>query len=544
MADILKTGISALTAFQRQLSTTGHNIANVNTEGYSRQRVELSALEPQRSGLGYIGSGVEVSAVRRNYDGFLATQVRSYTASQQEYAVYYDRANQINNMLGDEASGINQMMQEFYASIQDVSADPTSVPARTVMLSRANELVDRFHSLDNWLGSLHSQVNKDFSSYVSEINNLGSSIADINQRIQAMSTDPSSPPNDLLDQRDKLIDDLSKYVNVTTVAQDDGAVNIFVGSGQALVVGATSNTMTVQNDPAAADRKDLAISVIGGGSVVITDQISGGKLGGLLRFRKEVLDPAQDSLGLIAVGLAQTFNDQHVLGNDLDGNTGGAFFNVGTPDLSADSTNTGAATVTAAFSAVGDLTGHEYQLQYDGTDWLISDLSTGAPATVLGPSGTFVHDGVQLTISAGAAAGDTYLLRPTHSGATNIDSLISDPRQVAAAQSTAVGDNRNALALADLQNSQVLFGNTTSISDTYGSLVADIGTQTHQASANADSQQQLLTQAKTTQSAVSGVNLDEEAADLVRFQQAYSAAAQVIATANTLFDTLLGAVRG
>jgi flagellar hook-associated protein 1 FlgK len=639
MANILRTGISALNAFQQQLATTGHNIANVNTEGYSRQRVEFGTKDAQPGSTGYIGSGVEVTSIRRSYDNFLATQVRSYKSSQQEYAVYYNRADQINNVIGDESSGISQMMQEFFAGVQDVSADPTSIPARTVLLNRAGALVDRFHSLDAYMTDLRSQIGRDFTNYVSEITSISQSVANINQRIQAAGASSANPPNDLLDQRDHLIDQLSEYVNVSTVSQDDGSLNVFMGSGQALVIGSTTNALSVTNNLEASDQQELAINVTGGGTTQITDQVTGGKLGGLLRFRKEVLDPAQNSLGLVAIGLADAFNAQHQLGMDLDGDLGQDFFSMGSPEVLANPSNSGS--VSASFDNVADLTNHEYQLSYDGATWSMLDLTTGGAVSMSG-SGTvadpFLADGVALVVGGGAVAGDRYRLRPTRSGADAIDTTIANARDVAAADplqtqtggantgtgaigggalvsrtgstklaapvtltydsganvfnlstggsvpydpttdsgntltvtiaglgdfsfsmtgspangdqfsladnTGGVGDNRNAVRLGDVQSSQVLFGGSASISDAYGYLVADVGTQPHQANAHADAQQQWLTQVESAQSAVSGVNLDEEAADLVRFQQAYSAAAQVIATANTLFDTLLGAVRG
>lgn len=639
MANLLNTGISALNAFQRQLATTGHNIANVNTPGYSRQRVELKTLNPQQGSVGAIGSGVQVASIRRSYDDYLAGRVRSYSASQQEYAVYYDRASQVDNVIADASAGLDRMMQDFFSSIQDVSADPTSIPARNVMLNRSNVLVDRFHSLNGWLDDLRVQADKDLGNYVTDVNGIAKSLADINGRIQSVTAASSSPPNDLLDQRDQLIDKLSKYVNVNTVVQDDGATNVFIGNGQALVVGATANILSVQNNPEAADQKEIAITQIGGGTAVVTGQISGGRLGGLLRFRDEVLNPAQDSLGLVAVGLASKFNQQHRLGMDLGGKLGNDYFALAQPELLRNPANTG--TVSASFDNVSNLNNHEYQLSYDAGSWTLRDLTTGAPVSMTG-SGTaadpFIANGVALVVGTPPANGDSYRLRPTRAGASAIDTLVADTRDIAAADPVrtqdaaantgtahigagglatragntklaapvtltfdsaakqfnlssggaiaydpaadsgktlsvsiaglgdfsftmtgvpangdqfvladntgGVGDNRNALRLAGLQKQQILYGDTATLGDAYGYMVADVGTRTHQASANADVQKQLLGQAESAKSAVSGVNLDEEAANLVRFQQAYSAAAQVISTANTLFDTLLGAVRG
>jgi len=636
---ILNIGISALSAYQKQLATTGHNIANVNTEGYSRQRVDFHTSPAQNAGgIGFIGSGVDVSSIRRTYDDFLAGRVRDYNASEQEYEIFYQRSSQIDDVIADPAAGLDQMLQQFFASVHDVSADPTSLPARNVMINQSNILVDRFQSMDSWMSDLRSQGNLDFEQSVSEINGLGASIASVNNRLQTFSHNVTNPPNDLLDERDRLIDQLSGFVDVSTLTQDDGSLNVYIGTGQPLVVGQVANALTVTNNPLATDHKELSIAQAGGGTSLVTNQITGGRLGGLLRFRNEVLDPAQNSLGLVAIGLAHNFNEEHVTGMDLNGNLGGNFFKVASPDILANPLNSGS--VTASFDDISNLNNHEYEFSFDGANWTMEDLVSNSVVTVSG-AGTvanpFVADGMSLVIGAGAAAGDSYRLRPTRLGGTLINTVISDARSIAASESVrtsntagntgtarigpgaqvsstgttklaapitmtfnnvtnqfalssggtlnynpatdsgntltasvaglgdfsfemtgvpangdqfvlsdntgGVGDNRNAQRLADLQNTSLLFGNTASLSDAYGYLVADVGTKTAQAASNSSVQNQLLTQAKNSQAAVSGVNLDEEAADLVRYQQAYQAAAQVISTANNLFDTLLGAVR-
>ena len=638
MANILNTGVSALNAFKRQLATTGHNIANVNTEGYSRQRVELATLAPQAGSDGFTGSGVNVTAIRRSYDDYLAGRVRAYNASQQEYAIYQERAGQVDNVIADAASGLDSMMQDFFASIEDLSADPTSIPARNVMLNRSEVLVDRFHSLDGWMNDLRTQVDRDLENFASEINGLGSAIASVNQRIQALSAGIKNPPNDLLEERDRLIDKLSQYVKVDTVAQDNGAMNVFIGNGQALVIGENANRMSVINNAEAADRKELAIDILGAGSTVVTGQISGGKLGGLLRFRDEVLDPAQNTLGLVAIGLAERFNALHRTGMDLDGDLGGDYFALAAPEVLANPGNVGS--ISVGIDSVAGLQPHEYQLAYDGANWNLTDLTTGGNVALSGAgtaASSLVADGMAIVVGTPPAAGDRYRLRPTRDGASAIDTLVKNTRDIAAADPVrtapvgsntgtgqigagalvtrtgntplaapvtlsydsalkqfnlssggsipydpatdsgntltvtlaglgdfsfrmtgnpangdqfvladntgGVGDNRNAMRLSDLQKTSLLFGNSATLGDAYGYLVADVGTRTRQAADNADVQAQLLGQAESARSATSGVNLDEEAADLVRFQQAYAAAAQVVATANTLFDTLLGAVR-
>ncbi len=647
MASIINSGISALNAFKRQMETTGHNIANVNTEGYSRQRAQFTTRDGEAIPQGYIGSGVQIASITRSYDSYLATRVRDYSSSFEEFNVYEQRANQIDNVIADASAGIDNMLQQFFASVNDVADDPTSIPARSVMINRATQLNDRFVALDGWFEDLRHQLNQDFERQTNEINSIARSLADANNRVRTLTGATGGAPNDILDERDRLIDELSHYTNVSTLQQDDGTMNVFVGTGQALVVGTTYNTLGVTNNPLAPDHKELVIQQPGGLAVNVTKQMTGGSLGGLLRFRDEVLDESQNALGRVAIGVGSFFNAEHQTGMDLDGQLGGDFFSVAGPQVLKAAGNTG--TISVGFDDVSNLTTHDYQIAFDGTDWSLTDLDAGSTVTLSGP-GPFVVDGMSIVVNS-AVAGDMYQLRPTRAGASGIGLLVTNERDIAAAEAVrssaaggnggtgqiaagalttrsgntklppggvtleylpgnqlgitsgpagppptrfvqadgtaigpsdtfvpgqtyrvaipdlgtfefsmtgspaagdsfslsdntgGVGDNRNARRLADLQTANLMMGGTASFADTYGSLIADVGTKTQQASSNASMQQNLLAQAESAKAEVSGVNLDEEAADLVRFQQAYQAAAQVINVANSLFDSLLNAVR-
>jgi len=549
MASIINTGISALNAFKRQMDTTGHNIANVNTEGYSRQTVQLTTREPQVYPQGYVGTGVDVASIRRNYDDYLATQVRDYSALHEEFSTYQQRATQIDNVIADSATGIDSSLQQFFASVNDVADDPTSIPARSVMLSRAQQLSDRFQSLDGWLEQMRGRVNQDLERQVGDVNAIARSLAEVNTRILSVNGAAGAPPNDLLDERDRMIDELSHYTSVSTLAQSDGTVNVFVGSGQALVVGTSYNTLGVTDNPMSADQKELVIQQAGGQVVNVTQQMSGGSLGGLLRFRDEVLDETQNALGRVAIGLASLFNEQHRDGFDLDGQPGGDFFSLTAPQALGSSTNAAGSSVSISIDDPSLLTTHEYRLDFDGSNWSMTDLDSGGsiPLSASGAPLTLnasppAELGFSVVVNA-AAANDSFLLRPTRGGAAGLEVLVSDERDIAAAEAIGVGDNRNARRLADLQNAHLMMGGTATLSDTYRSLIADVGSKTQQAASNAATQGHLLAQAEASKAEVSGVNLDEEAANLVRFQQAYQAAAQVINVANSLFDSLLAAVR-
>jgi flagellar hook-associated protein 1 FlgK len=389
MASIINTGISALNAFKRQMETTGHNIANVNTEGYSRQRVDLATRPPQISSQGFVGSGIDVSDIRRSYDNYLALRVRDYTASYEEFAVYEQRARQIDNVIADASAGIDGIMQQFFAAVNDVADDPTSIEARSMVLNRATQLSDRFNALDNWFSDIRNRLNQDLQREVNEINSLAQSLVEVNARIGSLNGLPDGIPPDILDERDKLIDELSHYTNVSTVPQGDGTMSVFIGTGQALVVGVARNNLLVPKHPQAEDQAELAIQQAGGGVVTVTRQMAGGSLGGLLRFRDEVLDESHNALGRVAIGLASAFNDEHRTGMDLDGDLGRDFFaTLGRPEVLAQQGNPA---VSATFTTIDELTTHEYQVNYNSGTWSMTDLTTG---TAVGLDATRLATGV------------------------------------------------------------------------------------------------------------------------------------------------------
>ncbi len=322
---VLEVGITALNAFRSQLTTTSHNVANVNTEGYTRQVVQLGTLPPNFTGVGYIGNGVKVEEVARQFDQFLAERVRTYTSSYAESEVYLDRASRIDNILADPDAGLSVALQNFFNSVQDVADDPSSVTTRDVMLSSATILSDRFHSVFNFMESMRSEVNQDVETLVQQVNRLSENIAQVNAAIQ--STTGNGSPNDLLDKRDQLINELSELVSVTTVQEDSGAMNVYIGNGQGLVIGTNTFSLATKINDNEPDRVEIVLNT-GSQPYEITNSLKGGMLGGYLRFRQEVLDPAENALGRLATGLAFAFNEQHQLGVDLNGNLGNEFFNI------------------------------------------------------------------------------------------------------------------------------------------------------------------------------------------------------------------------
>jgi flagellar hook-associated protein 1 FlgK len=548
--DMLSTAVSGLLAFQRNLSTIGHNISNVNTEGYSRQSVDMSARTPIQSANGFIGTGVDIDSVRRVYDQFLFDQVTSRSSSYHQLDTLQTMASSIDDLLGSEDAGLSPVLQNFFNALQDVSNDPTSIPARQVLISQGETLANRFQSLDQRFTDMRDLTNNQLDSMTSEINGLASSIAELNASI-VLDTGATAgqPPNDLLDKRDVLLNQLSELVSVSTVDNNDGSVNVFVGNGQTLVLGTDASTLATTRSE--YDQSQLEISITGsGGNIPISDQLSGGKLGGLLQFRDQILDPAQNSLGRIAISLADTFNTQHQLGDDINGNPGGLFFNsivTSSPTVFSSSNNNPASgTVSVSISDTNFIQASDYRLDYDGANFSLTRISDNTIVdsgfTVGDLPRTVASDGISVSLAGSVAAGDSFLIRPVRNGADDINVTLSDPSQIAAAASgSALGDNSNALALVALQSQKVMGGGSETFSSAYSKLVSTVGARTSEAKVNAKAQDALLTRAVESQQAVSGVNLDEEAANLLKFQQAYQAAAQVISASNSIFQTLLNA---
>jgi flagellar hook-associated protein 1 FlgK len=551
MAGLLEIATSGLAAFQRSLSTVGHNISNVNTEGYSRQRVELGERNPSFTGAGYVGNGVNAVSVRRAYDSFLDNQVRLSTSAHAELDTFHTMSAQVDTLFADPDAGLDPALQSFFNAVQDVAADPTSIAAREVMLSEGDALTHRFNLLDTHLNELRDRVNQGLSDSAAEINSLTSNIAALNQEISVAlgRTDGLQLPNDLLDQRGLLTEKLAKLVDTRTVEQSDGMLNVFVGNGQALVAGAAAAKLQAQNSQYDPQQKDIAV-LFGNANVVVTNQLSGGKIGGLLDFGARVLDPAQNALGRIAAGVSLQFNARHELGADLDGVQGTPFFVEPTVanaiSIFPKTGSTG--TVTVDYVDINQLQLSDYRLDYDGaatyTLTRLSDKAVVASNATGDFTGVNGVDGLDISL-VGAAGAGSFLIRPTRAAAGQIGLSLTDPVRIAAAgyPASGPGDNSNALSLAQLQNARGLLNGKANYQEALGVLVGDVGGLTHAAEINGGAQQKLLEHAQEARDAVSGVNLDEEAANLIKFQQSYQAAAQLIDAVNTTFDALIGAIR-
>jgi flagellar hook-associated protein 1 FlgK len=628
MADMLATGLSSLRAFQRALDTTAHNIANVSTAGYTRQTVDFAARKPDSYGQNWIGTGVNASSVRRVYDQFVSQQVRTSSGSLARLEAFASNAERLDDLLGNTSNGLSTTLQSFTDAINEVSSTPNSISARQVLLSQANSLAQRLNTYDQRLREMSEGVDVQLASEAADINVMAQGIARLNGDIAVAVQNTGQAPNDLVDQRDLLIDQLSAKVSVSVVAEGDASLNVFIGNGQPLVLGTTASSLTTTTDTVDPERLRLALQTPAG-TVDMSRSLSGGSLGGLLDFRREMLDPARNELGRISLAVANQVNAQHREGMDLNGNLGGTFFNVGAVGVNGATTNAGNATVTATRTNVGAITAQDYILQRTTTGYTMRRADNGASVSFTG-TGTvgdpILVDGMSIVVGAGIQTDDQYLIRPTRDAIQGFNVAISDPARVAAAapiraaaatanmgtgtisagevldagnanlltttnivftsattytvnggaaqtytpgsnidvngwrvaingapvtgdtftvrnNAGATGDNRNAFALADAMRGGVLDGGTTSVAAGVERMTGNLGLATRSAQLNRDAETIINESDIATRDAISGVNLDEEAANMLRFQQAYAASAQIISVANSLFDTLMNAVR-
>lgn len=654
MADALSIGVTGLRAFQNALNAVSHNIANVNTEGYSRQTVPFATGTPTLVNGQWGGSGVKSGAAVRQYESFVANQITVGNTTVEELDVFNTFASRLDDIYADPETGAAPVIQNFFDSLQALAADSGSAAARQLVLSDGASLADRFGQLNDRTEEIRDQVNDALQVAVNDLQSFAQGLADINDAIiTATAQGGGVTPPDLLDQRDQIVNEIAKLTSVKTVEQDNGALNLFVGNGVALVIGsqvAEIGTQPAKDDPGALD---IVVKQTASASPqIVTPFITGGKIGGLERFRNEILDPAQDQLGLTALGIAEQINAQHRLGMDLNGVLGGDFFQPMSGEALANSANNGNGAVTLTLDDSSHLTGDEYRLSYNGANYQLTRLSdnsllyTGAlPATEAALGG----QGFSLNLAAGVpVAGDSFLIRPTRNGARDIElalhdtdsiaaagPLITDPNgdpsnagngrisqpqlvsttgnplsgwvspgdditltytaggfnavgggftgvnpvtpdaegvftlstelgnlsfslqgtpivgdtfeirlNLDAAGNAPVADNRNAVLMAEMHNQKIMLGGKASFEGTFSKMVAMVGTETRQAEIAYTAQSGLLLQAQAAQAEVSGVNLDEEAANLLRYQQAYQAAAQVVTIAQNTFDALLAAVRG
>ncbi|MGA8008058.1 MAG: flagellar hook-associated protein FlgK [Thiomonas sp.] len=674
ISGLVGNALTGLQAAQAALQVTGNNIANVNTPGYSSETAVQSTLTPSLYGGQYLGNGTQIDSISRSYSAYLQSQVWSTAATASGANTFNTQLQPVVNLLAGANAGLSTAINQFFASgVAQVAANPSDIPSRQNLISQAQSLAQTFQSSAQQLQDVANGVNQQIGQSVTSINGLTQQIAQLNVQINTLSG-AGSAPNSLLDQRDQLITQLSAQVGVSVLQQDGNQVNVFTGNGQVLVAGGQS--FALKTTPNAYDPSQSEVAYAANGAV-LSQGLQGGALGGLLQFRSQVLQPAQNALGRIADGLASAMNSQQAQGLDLTGQFGAAMFQSGPVQVLANSANASGAVISGSVIDTNALTSADYQLKYDGSNWTATSLSTGQAATLSsGTAGgvtTLTFDGVQLKVT-GAQPGNNFDVLPTRYGALNFQSILTNAAQIAAASpyvsstgqmqsgnlvntnlgnltlsagqysatsgtgslivsgvslgvtspppslqspppslqitltsggtsgavgfqvtqpgsatvlatgsvtlggsgqvlsipyasnppggywnvtlagSTAVsgdaftlspasgGNGGNAQAMAALQTAKTLAGGSTSLEGAYSQLVNQVASQGNQAQSALSAATAVAAQAVSAQQSVSGVNLDEQATNLIQYQQAYQAAAKAIQVGNSLFTSLLQAV--
>jgi flagellar hook-associated protein 1 FlgK len=631
VSDVFGISVSALQAFQQAINVTSNNVANANTPGYDRERINLAAGVPQSNGSVSVGSGVVVTGISRAFSQAAANQLNTSQSTLGQLTALQNYSTQIDNLFGTTIGGLSTSLQTFYNAYSDVANAPTSTAARQAMIGKAQSLAGSFQNASSELSNLNTDVNSRISADVTQINSIASAISTLNKQIVVgTAQDGGQPPNELIDQRDQLVSNLSQLVGITTTTETNGALNVFVGNGQPLVLQGQTTQLTTVANAFNASQLELSTSALNGN--VISGAITSGDLGGLLAARNQVINPALNQLGQVATALSQTVNSQQAAGLDLNGQFGAPIFSVGTPQAVASSRNTDATTASVSVNptGLGALTADSYVLSYNAGAYSLTRAADGSNVAFTG-TGTagnpITADGISIVLSGTPAAGDQFSIQPTATAASSLKVVLTNPSKIAAAgavQASAsnantgaaiisggttldaanpnllnpatitfsnattysingganqaytdgakidfngwevqisgapaagdvftvtsnaggTGDNRNALAGAALQSAGVLQNGTASITGAVSALITGLGSQAQQINTAQTAQAAVNSQALASVQSISGVNLDEEAASLLQWQQAYQAAAQALTIGNSLFTTLINSVNG
>lgn len=543
MSSLINSAMSGLSAAQSALNTVSNNISSYNVAGYTRQTTILGASNSTLTGGGWVGNGVYVSGVQREYDAFITNQLRAAQNQSSGLTTRYQQMSKIDDVLSDTTNSLSANLQDFFKSLQTLVSNAEDPAARQTVLGKADGLVNQFKTNDQYLRDQDAQVNTAISTSVDQINNYAKQIANLNDQISRLTgVGAGASPNELLDQRDQLVSELNKIVGVDVTVQDSGTYNISIANGYTLVQGSNASQLAAVKSSADPARTTIAYVDTAAGNVEISEkQITTGSLGGLLTFRSQDLDQARNTLNQMALAFADAMNTQHQAGFDANGDAGGKLFDFGSPAVLSNGKNTGSASVTATMTDSTKVQATNYKVEYNGTDWTITRLSDNTSFTAKpDASGNLSFDGLNVKISGSADNKDSFIVKPVNDVIVNMDVAISDESKLAMASVKGSGesDNTNGQKLLDLQSAKLVGGNKT-FNDAYAALVSTVGSTTASLKTSSETKVNVVTQLTKQQQSISGVNLDEEYGNLQRYQQYYLANAQVLQTASTLFDALI-----
>jgi flagellar hook-associated protein 1 FlgK len=544
---IMSIAKTALMASQRSISVISHNIANANTDGYSRQRAIMETRDPSESGGLLFGRGVTISEIRRVYDPFIEATLQDAISN---YSYYNSKGTVLSNVEGiinDLATeyGLSFAINDFFNGFQDVSNAPSSATERDSLLAKASVLTDTLQNIDQRIKQELTSIGGQVDALVTEVNSLGARIADANDEIRFMQNRGLNP-NDLLDLRDVLLRDLSEVVDISTYTDNDGSLTVLLGTGVKLVAGSQVTELTLN----APNLTTGSYEILSAGAVEVVGRLSGGTIKGLIDGRDKALATLKQ-IDVLAASIYQDVNVQHASGYGLDSSTGVDFFSGLQVYTEADADNTGGAKVSASsVSTLSALTLDDYQISFSGSaTYSVVNSNTGAVVVAGGAytsGAAIVFEGISVTISDNTgtpAVGDSFDISATHDLTGNITVAVTSTDEIAASSTLAglPGNNINALAMSALRDAKNTDGKT--FVDYHTGILTEVGVQSNFINVNLQLQESVVQNLAQSRESVSGVSLEEEAVELIKIQRSFEAAAKLISLADEMFQTILSLKR-
>ena len=540
---LMNTGISGLNTAQNMLNVISNNISNAHTVGYNRQQQILRQANGTKYNFGFVGNGVAVSSVSRAYNSFVVGQLRQSQSQNGSIKAYYNELSKVDNLLAENENSISSQLNNLFASLNKLSSNADDAATKQTVISDLTSLVSQFNKTELNLKNQIANINTELTNNIDKVNTYTQQIADLNQKIAKLqAVSGGHEPNSLLDERDQLVTELSELIGIT-VTEQNGQYNISLSNGLSLVQGASTNQLSVQ--PSASDPalNTIIYTHNSGATQELTSQnIASGRLNGLLAFRDGPLLEARNQLGLLALNLAERFNEVHTSGVDVNGDPGEKLFDYHKPTSIANSKNQGNATVKMDYNSVTEVKASDYKIEFNGNDWVVTRLSDNQQITPQVSDGKLVFDGLSIEITGNAVAGDSFLLKPVADVASSLQLLVKDVNKLATGindDENGSGDNRNVAKLLDIQNEKLVNG-TKTLNSAYTSLVSYVGSETQTAKISAQSSQNITQEIYEQNQSISGVNIEEEYISMQVYMQYYQANAKVIDAATTIFDTILG----
>ncbi|ATF53985.1 flagellar hook-associated protein FlgK [Morganella morganii] len=542
--NVMNNALSGINAAQGGLSVISNNLANAGVGYYHRQSAVFGENPGTMTTNGYFGNGTYFSHVRREFDEFVNMQYNNARSRSGDYEAFMKNASGVDDLLSNSTDDLAGMLGSFFTSLDEAASDASDKTLVDVFLGKAKTMVSQLKEADRRLREMDNDVNHQIDNKVKDINTYAEKIAKLNEQISNSRAVNGAEPNDLLDVRDRLVNELNSVIGIKVIEQN-GNFNVSFANGLPLVTGGRANRLEAV--ASGADDSRLSIGFVdSAGNVreIKDDQIRGGELSGVLRSRREIIDPARQKLNQMALVFAEKFNEVHRKGYDANGNTGKDFFAVGSGSVVSNTHNKGKADFDIKYNDVSKVTGNNYDVSYDGTNWNVTRLPEGIAVTANfdGATGTLSFEGMDIKISNNTAqAGDKFLLKPVDNVIGGLNTLVTNAADFAAADSTGgASNNENIKELVKLQD-QKLVGGTSTLSDFYASLVNDVGSKASQAQIDSEVQNKLTVSFYEQQQGISGVNTNEESVQMQKMQQFFNANAKVLSTVDELFNVLMRA---